>query len=296
MGKVSANIDDRYRTLKELRMAYEARSLRTGAALGVADLTLPGTDPKARALAGEVDRSGQWRLGVYAQPYPVTLERELRFVTLRAVLALLQQAGDTIKGRQVAIAPTRTEAFRDLEADDFLRGFNEEWRSFAKKANPWLGGDPREKALDMGPVTIMGTTFTTLRDARDRLRVLQRRAKLSLSARLSEEMTELLHEEFLRQAGSDVKVSLSATDRRGIEDFIARESRIYEETGSIDPESIAHLRTKGAEFLVVSRFRAEGVAYTLKTYMLNMQTGERVSSVVEDTLDPRLTAEVNRRF
>ena len=125
---------------------------------------------------------------------------------------------------------------------------------------------------------------------------LQRKTKLSLSARMSEQMTGLLHEEFLRQAGSLMEVSLSMTDRRSIEDFIAREHRIYAEAESIDPETIASLRTEGAEFLVVSRFHPTGAAYALEAHVLDMRTGRRVGAGVEEDFDPRFTSELSSRF
>jgi len=296
IGKIRGTIDKRYRTLEEIAVSYEARDVATGRVLKVAERTLSASQAKALRIVSKYERGGEWKLGAYAPPFKISLDRELNYVILRTILSLMAQTRDTLKGHRLAVAPTLTEGFHDPAAADFLRAFNEEWTSLAKKANPWIGGDAREKALDTGPVTIMGTRFNTLREARDQLRVLQRQAKLSVSGRLSREMTELIHREIQRQAGNDFKVTLSYGDRRQIEDFIQRERRIYEETGSIDPDSIARLRTSGAEYLLVSRFRQAGPMYTLEAYVLDMKTGEGVGPRVSRSLDPRLTSELNQRF
>ena len=296
LGRIVKTIDNRYKKLKEISIVYEARDLRTGASIAVAPRKLSAGHSAVQSLTARQERGGQWRLGIYAQPFPVSLDREVKFVTIRSIQSLLGQAGETLKGRRIAVAPTRTVGFRDLAVDDFLRAFNEEWASLSKKANPWTGGDARELALDQGPVTVMGTQYRTLRDARDQVRVLQRQAKLSTSGKLSEEVTGILHEELRQQAGATMTISLQRIDRRSIEDFIAREQRIYQAAGSIDPETIAHLRTEGAEFLLVSSFEQRGIAYTLKAFILDMATGNRVGNGVDEVLDARLTSEIGQRF
>jgi len=296
IGTIRGVVDKRYKTLKELRFRFEAREVATARTLGVAAKTVPGNDPAVRALAERYKMTGAWRVGVYAPPFTPSLDRELNYVVLRTVSSLLVRARSALRGHRVAVAPVRTEGYQSNEVNDFLRAFNEELASLAKQVNPFLGGDPREKALDLKPVVILGKKFNSLREARDHLRVLQRRAKLSLSTRLSREMTELLYEELLRQAAGDFTVTLSLEDRRQIEDFIATENRIYDETGSIEPETIAKLKTKGAEYLVVGRFRQEGPIYVLDAYILDMRTGMRIGNRVSFALDSRLTEEINRRF
>ncbi len=296
MGKIRPAIDDRSLRLLRLQVEYEARDLRTGASIAVAMHAYSGDDPAAAALNRELELAGEWVVGAYAPAFTPSLERELELVTYRMVRRILASAGPALAGKRLAVAPVRTETFNDLALDDFIRAFNEERRSFAQRANGWKGVDVNEQALDMGPVTLMGTSFATLRDARDRLRVLIRESRVSVSAQLSGDLTNRVAEEARRQAGAAFEVSLSIDDRREIENFIAREGRIVEETGTIDPATIAQLRTKGGEFLLVGWFACKEYCYELSGYLLDMATGQRVGAPAGGALDARLTDEIKKRF
>ncbi len=296
MGKIRPTVDDRSLRLLRLQVEYEARDLRTGASIAVAMHAYPGDDPAAAALNSELELAGEWVVGAYAPPFTPSLERELEFVIYRMVRRLLAAAGPALAGKRLAVAPVRTESFSDLALDDFIRAFNEERRSLAQRANGWKGVDVNEQALDMGPVTLMGKSFASLRAARDHLRVLMRATRVSVSAQFSNELTNRVAEELRRQGGAAFEVSLSMDDRREIENFIAREGRVVEETGTIDPATIAQLRTKGGEILLAGRFACMDYCYELSGYLLDMTTGQRVGAPAGGAFDARLTEEIKKRF
>jgi hypothetical protein len=296
MGKIRPTMDDRTLQVLRLQFEFEARDMRTGSSIGVAEYACAGGDAAAAALNRELEMPGEWVVGAYAPAITPSLDRELEFVAYRTLKRILASAGPALAGKRLAVAPVRTESFSDLAVDDFLRAFNEERRSFAAKASPWKGVDVNEQALDMGPVTLMGSQFATLREARDRLRVMIRQTRVSVSAALSSDLTTRIVEELRRQVGTNTEITMSIEDRREVENFIGRETRIYEETGTIDPQTIAQLKTKGAELLFVSWFKVKDYSYELSGYLLDMTTGQRVGQPAGGALDGRLTDEIKKKF
>lgn len=295
MGTIRPVIDRRDMRLLRLDVQVEARDVQTTGTLGVIQRAFQGGTPLAQSLNRELAEAGAWQLGAYAPEFRISVAREIEFVMARVVHGVLGQAGADLAGRQLAVAPVKTATYQDLEVDDFIRAYNEERGSFMKQGRLWAGGDMEEQALGMGPVTLLGKRFVTLRDARDHLRVMLRSVRTSVSYDLSRELTDAIHEEVRRVAPPGAKIVLGAADRRQIEDFIGRETRVYEETGTIDPATIARLKTAGAQLLLVSSFQVREFAYELTAYILDMNSGERVTRPIGFSLDPRLTVELNRR-
>jgi len=293
-GRLKKKVEERHLEPLGLEVRYEARALPSGTTLAEVYRSFP-PDARGLRLCQELDRQGALRVGFWAPAFKPSLSREFEYVIVNVVGQLLREAGAELRGHRLAVAPVRTATFENQEVFDFLRAFNEERRSFLAKVDPWQEGDPRQKVLDLGPVTIMGRSFKTLREARDYLRVLQRRSRIAFSGSLSEELTDLLYEEMRRQA-EGVQIMLSLKERRAIEDYLAFERRIAEETESIDPKTISKLTTPGTEFLLLSRFRCVGQQFVLSAWIVDTKTGRRLTRKVLESLDPRLTADIQDKF
>jgi len=142
-----------------LRVWYRARSTSNLSSLAdTKKVFVPNRIGKA--LYEEHTRPGAWKIGLLAPPYRPSVEREIEWMASTIFPSLLERVPGGVDGVHFAVVPSITDKVERQAGDliGFEEAFASEWRSRAADRS----ADAIRRALDAGPVMLLGRSYPTL--------------------------------------------------------------------------------------------------------------------------------------
>jgi len=226
------------------------------------------------------------------------LDKEVESQVNRLVEKMMGNTTEALSGKRLAVEPAAIPASQGPRArlTAFARGFFRALAAAERKSGTEETAAAAGGALDIGPVTLGGTEFPTLRAARAHLDVLAGKYRGSRSGSLALDISKLVAQALRKKSKGKLSVLTGEEELTTVLDRIKREASSYQEEGSVDPGSIAFLRTSGAEAVVLPCLRPFLKSYVIRITIVDCTSGEELvhlSHVFDEKFKADLEKTVN---
>ncbi len=275
-----------------IRLEVEWVDIR-GQALDRAEHTVRASEPEfasfkslLRDARGQPRLSASFRIGDLADPSSASLREELQWIIGLAARDLIREGGDPLSELPLAVLPTRLpDSFEFLKYQRAIR----ERIQIEKKRLMDLGHN-EAKAMNEGPVYILGVTYPNLRAAEDRANKMALEEDLSQASELSATLSGILYDK-LEAIGDRVKL---IPHKEIVDEILAFDGKERDQllAGTLSGDSKTYFQTRGARALVFNRLIGSDFGYQLVFRVRRLDNAEPLTPEVSYDLEPRFAYEL----
>ncbi len=253
-----------------------------------------GAGAQAQELFRFYKLDSDWRIGADAPPFAPSFEAEFRILAQQLALRVAGKHGRALAGKNVRVMPTTLRSNAGVGADlqTFASAFDRAFAVEERKAAAAGNTDAELATLATGPVTVAGKEYATFGAALDAFRERWNTYKASPAGALAVDIARNVTERLRAATGDSFRVLPDETDREALLGVIRGEARAYRNDAAVDPQSIAALRARGADFLIETTLRPALATYQLRLVLRDLRTGTELTEAVD--VDPMFKDEMEK--
>ncbi|MBI4586561.1 MAG: hypothetical protein HY717_21330 [Planctomycetes bacterium] len=243
-----------------------------------------------KSASGQVALASGFRIGALADPEKPALQRELQWIISLAVDGLIVEGGANLKEGQLAVLPTQVPSQISFQKQMLAlrRAVAAEKERLAK------AGFDEAKALEQGPVRILGRTYGRLRDAENAVRELEAENTLSETGELRSTLSRIIFDR-AEALGEKAGVEVIPHDQLVNEVMaFSREELEKIKDGVLDEKTKEYFQTKGAKTLLFNELIESGDSFEFVFQIRRLDNLKKVAGPLRGYLEPRFAEELRQ--